>query len=144
VAGYDEAGERLLCGDDGALDEMLRRSKVEPVPPVLRVRGRVCDVRARVRGGQLQLTVGGSETPLVVQGDLQGRPSRNTAMKGVVLGFDVGENHVHHWILLVMGNPGKIERVGVAIFTKDVVSNSSIDHAVDLPFKSTEEEIILS
>ena len=131
---------------DGSLDEMLRRSTVEHTPPLLSIQGRTCDVIAQAKRGQPQVTVSGYEKPLLIQGDLHIIPSKDTILKGVVLGFTLGEDHVDHWILLLMEKSGKstFERVGVAIFSSDLVSDQSMDHATDLPFKSIEEQIILN
>ena len=101
---------------------------------------------ARVKRGEApRLVPVGSEGAVVVQGDLQ-IVSEETAIRGLVVGYSVRGDHVDHWMILLTKESGKssYERVGVAIYTSDLSTDSSTDHAADLPFKSSEEEIILN
>jgi len=85
----------------------------------------------------------------LVQGDLQILPSQDTILRGIVVGFTLGEDHVDYWMLLTTKSSRKsvYERVGIALFSHGEGPTPPIDwRAADahFPFRTIEEEIVLS
>jgi hypothetical protein len=140
--GGSDSAPNVLCDDN--LDRILTRSRLEQTPPLVRLQGRTCDVTARAKRGEHHLTVDGLETPLSIQGDLQIPLSQDAILKGVVLGYSLKEGHVEQWMLLTVKNSQMcFERVGVATISSDATSEAT-DHAVDIPFTTADEEIMLN